>query len=327
MAGGRSLLVSGVAVCALAACFEINPLFGVERDDVSETGSAEVSTGGSDSTDGTDGSGSGCGSATDDQTCDGIDDDCDGIADDDYVSNDGCGVGHCQSSNTPSACVRGVETPCVPGEPIAEIPGDGIDQGCNGGDGPEAPPAGSFFDDFEDGDIDPRWSNPSCGADCSIDETGGAMRFGMSGAQSCTCVLRTNDLYSIVGQGVLLDVPAITSFHAPLRFFMVVTNVVGDRIEYGFRGDDVFYAEIVEGDSTIFLDTSIYVPRPRYWQIREQGGMIYFESSMDAVAWDIEMQTESPFYLGGVRLGFGTRVESSMPSGITISSPNFNIVP
>lgn len=306
-----------VALCALGACLDINPLFKAEDDGSSGTGSAE--------------DGAACDEpgapALDDRTCDGIDDDCDGIVDDDYIGIDDCGVGHCQATNTPSSCSRGVETPCEPGDPISEIPGDGIDQGCNGGDGPDGPPFNSFFDDFEDGVIDPGWLDPSCSAGCSVEEAGGAMAFGMSGSQSCSCILQTSDVYSLVDHGVVLDVPAITMFHPPLGFFMAVTNAGGDTIEYGFDGDDVFYAQIVEGDSTTFSSTSTYEPRPRYWQIREQGGLIYFESSMDGAAWDIEMQTDTPFYVGGVRFSFGAKVESFMPSSIGISTPNYNTIP
>ncbi|MHC4278190.1 MAG: RCC1 domain-containing protein, partial [Planctomycetota bacterium] len=70
--------------------------------------------------------------AADDATCDGIDDDCSGAADEDYLIDSTCGVGACQTNNTPSSCVAGVETACTPGTPSAEIC-DSVDNNCDGG--------------------------------------------------------------------------------------------------------------------------------------------------------------------------------------------------
>ncbi len=64
-------------------------------------------------------------------TCNGVDDDCDGSVDEDYVIDDTCGVGACQTNNTPSSCVAGVETLCQAGTPAAETC-DNIDNDCDG---------------------------------------------------------------------------------------------------------------------------------------------------------------------------------------------------
>ena len=73
-------------------------------------------------------------SAISDATCDGADDDCSGQSDEDYVIIPACGVGYCRATSTPSACNAGVETPCVPGQPLSadDRTCDGIDDNCNG---------------------------------------------------------------------------------------------------------------------------------------------------------------------------------------------------
>jgi hypothetical protein len=71
--------------------------------------------------------------AADDSLCNGLDDDCDGSADEDYVVDSSCGVGECQTNNTPSSCVAGVENACTPGTPAADDSlCNGLDDDCDG---------------------------------------------------------------------------------------------------------------------------------------------------------------------------------------------------
>jgi lysophospholipase L1-like esterase len=73
------------------------------------------------------------GAAADDSLCNGLDDDCDGSADEDYAVDSSCGVGECQTNNTPSSCVAGVENACSPGTPAADDSlCNGLDDDCDG---------------------------------------------------------------------------------------------------------------------------------------------------------------------------------------------------
>ncbi len=72
--------------------------------------------------------------ATEDATCDGIDDDCDGILDEDYVSEPTtCGAGLCASTGATS-CVGGqVQDSCSAGNPgTIDATCDSIDDDCDG---------------------------------------------------------------------------------------------------------------------------------------------------------------------------------------------------
>jgi hypothetical protein len=70
-----------------------------------------------------------------DVDCDGEDEDCDGSDDEGYVPNEGCGVGYCNTTNTASTCVGGIETACQPGTQLSssDTTCDGVDDDCSGG--------------------------------------------------------------------------------------------------------------------------------------------------------------------------------------------------
>lgn len=59
---------------------------------------------------------------------------CSGVEGASYTSDDSCGIGYCQTHNTPSTCVDGVETACMPGSPTSsdDTTCDGVDDNCSG---------------------------------------------------------------------------------------------------------------------------------------------------------------------------------------------------
>jgi len=63
-----------------------------------------------------------------------------------YVADRSCGVGYCRTTNTPSRCVAGVESRCVPGTRKSED-----DSSCDG------------VDDDCDGAVDENYASASCG--------------------------------------------------------------------------------------------------------------------------------------------------------------------
>ncbi len=73
-----------------------------------------------------------------------------------------------------------------------------------------------------------------------------------------------------------------------------------------------------------FAQASAYVPRPGFWRIREDAGQVYFESSLDGVAWDIEIQTATPFSVTSVAVSFGVETSGPMGGGVGVQFPAYN---
>ncbi|MET0286250.1 MAG: MopE-related protein, partial [Polyangiales bacterium] len=78
----------------------------------------------------------GCGISEQDTDLDGVPDCIDTCSGNDasYTPDGSCGVGYCRTNNTPSSCLMGVETMCVPGTQLtaSDATCNGIDDDCDG---------------------------------------------------------------------------------------------------------------------------------------------------------------------------------------------------
>jgi uncharacterized repeat protein (TIGR01451 family) len=86
--------------------------------------------------------------ATDDVTCDGVDDDCNGATDEGYVPVTSCFLpGACALGNAASSCAAGLEIPCQTGTPtgLDDATCDGVDDDCDGATDEGYVPATSCF--------------------------------------------------------------------------------------------------------------------------------------------------------------------------------------
>lgn len=87
-----------------------------------------------------------------DATCNGVDDDCSGDADEGYVIDSTCGVGYCNTTNTPSSCpAAGPAVACSPGAALhtVELYCDGVDDDCDSATDEDCCVASSDFCDAD----------------------------------------------------------------------------------------------------------------------------------------------------------------------------------
>lgn len=181
----------------------------------------------------------------------------------------------------------------------------------------------SFSDGFSNSSIGSEWEVSQSPSGCTVVETGSRVQFAMDGSSASLCMLTTTDFYDLRGSAAMVDIPPITNFRPQMSTFMMVSTAQGDSVEFGFN-DGVFYASIVEDSVETFSGTSPYLPNPTYWRIRENGGQLFLESSLNQSSWEIEFQQPVTFPVSSVQVAFGVKTSGPMGGSIGIGVPGYN---
>jgi len=159
------------------------------------------------------------------------------------------------------------------------------------GDGPGSDatcPGPLVRDDFDDGVIDSTvWAvNP--GTITSIEETNGQLvvRLGANTTDDWAAVVgyQTHDLTNDRVFVEVVQVPnAAQSGQGAIHLGLPGVSYLSFEIQYG----QLAFAIVTSGVPTTY-DTLAYDPvLHRWWQIRGQGGMLYFEVSSDGIGWQV----------------------------------------
>lgn len=182
----------------------------------------------------------------------------------------------------------------------------------------------SFSDDFEDGITSRAWELFQNGA-CSGAESGGEVRFTMTGAGTSLCGYRSASGYDLSASSAYLDVPAITNYNPPVKFFLRVVDIAtGKTVEIGFVGSN----DLVENATGIAAASTPYSgSADRWWRVREAGGMLFWESSSNGSTWTVKRNVMAPFAVTSVRVLIGCETDAAMASSISIGTPRFNLGP
>lgn len=190
---------------------------------------------------------------------------------------------------------------------------------------PRAPwcKAATLADDFAPGPTGPQWTAVTTGA-CSYTQSNGEVRFTMTGQGASYCAYESASAYDLTGSGAYLEIPAITNFHPPVRFFVQVEDATGKTATLSFVGtNQLEHAATGLGTTT----TAYNAATEDWWRLREAAGTLFWETSNDGRAWTVKRQAAAPFAVDAVRLTLGVRTATTMPGAISIGTPRFNAGP
>lgn len=181
--------------------------------------------------------------------------------------------------------------------------------------------AGTLTDDFTDGVPATEWRAIAQGA-CSYREANGELRFSMTGAGVSLCAYESRAAYDLTGSRAYLEIPAITTFYAPVRFFLEVEDASARAASLTFVGTNQL-EHAANGLAPVLTPYS--AATEDWWRLREQGGTLFWETSNDGQTWTPKRQAAAPFPLDRVRVRIGVRTGATMPGPISIGTPRLGL--
>ena len=193
---------------------------------------------------------------------------------------------------------------------------------------PRAPwcKASTLVDDFSGSAPGLAWIPTVQGA-CSYVETGGEVRFTMTGVGPTSfCAYGSSSAYDLRASAAYLEIPAITTFFPPVHFFLRVMDASGHMAAIRFVGSAAPQLE-ENADGLGAQATSYSASTEGWWRLREAGGTLFWETSADGTTWVVKRQAAPPFSLDAVRLLVGVETNATMPGSINIGTPRFNAGP
>ncbi len=207
-------------------------------------------------------------------------------------AGDSCPVGY--------VCMEGVCQP--PGQDTGDAGEDSPDAGTQvGADaGTEATCGGIALlqDDFADGIRGPLWDQWS-DTGSSASESGGLFRVHLDAGSDFAWAGRSSRaLYDLTGSSITVTVPQVGGQHTALE----MRDADGNRLQIDYY-DGRLYAKALAPDGTSIVSTPVVydaVSQAR-WRIREEAGMIYWESSPDGQSFTEIDHAPVPFPIDSLR--------------------------
>lgn len=252
----------------------------------------------------------------------------------------GACVGDTDFSNTSFRCSDGVTCPegyscqenvCVdpagqapaPPEPTPDPGADSAPPADDLPDSAEPPPPppepaacatiAMLTDDFDDGDLDdPRWGYSFANPGTSRQEIDGALVLAIEpDAGNAFVGSMTPDTYDVRGESVRVEVVQVGGRFTTLELRDTLDAYVQLRVDDGELQARLRSA----GDEATTLARVDYDPvAHRWWQIREQGGVLHWETSADGQAWSELHAAEGGVDAANVRLVLSAGASVGAPS-------------
>jgi hypothetical protein len=196
--------------------------------------------------------------------------------------------------------------------------------------GPSAPwcKASSFSDDFGNSTLDIPWE-PIVKGGCSVGESSGMLCFQLTGPTG-RCQVQSATAFELRSSFVKVSVPAITNHRDGMRVFLSLEDSGGGGASLSFVGATTGAGEIETQTSDGTTSNVAKVPyqpsQDQWWRIRETGGTIHFETSVDGTSWHAPYSSPAtPFPGLAMRVVIG--VEATKPitaAPVPVCVPQYN---
>lgn len=181
--------------------------------------------------------------------------------------------------------------------------------------------AARLYDDFEDGVFsDAVWGHSYTNPGTSIGEAGGDLVLTPASSTAGVFVgLTSSRFYNMLGQRHVVEVTQIASGAAVSG--IQINPDTGDYVAIVHEGGQL---KAVNRSGTYqVVDQITYVSaQHRYWSLREEGGLVHFETSPDAVTFNDFATLPAPFDMSLLRLAAysGTSTAVASPGAMHVAS-------
>ena len=123
----------------------------------------------------------------------------------------------------------------------------------------------------------------------------------------------------------------LASSHVFVKVTQATNTSSRARTFLRLRGDETHWLAIVEDDGMLHAEVGgavVGTPvaydnvQQRWWQIREQGGTVYFETSVDGATWMPRATTQTTFTSVSIELGADAPIGESSPGSAQLDDLN-----
>lgn len=194
--------------------------------------------------------------------------------------------------------------------------------GAGGGSPADCGHADLLQDDFEDADLDAQlWSTTANSS--SVTQANGSLALSLGTSSSYgNAYITTRHFHDMRGSSAAVEVSSVDLVAPAWAFFNIHTSD-GNEVRFFFRNASL-RAEYLLNGSTAVLATLPYSPTEhRWWRIREDAGVVYWEVSPDGTAFTAvaERNVAGLFGMDQVRMRARAYADGTVP----LVAPTFAI--
>ena len=187
-------------------------------------------------------------------------------------------------------------------------------------------PIGLLQDNFDDNITNHQWRQSNDSNGCTSAETGGELIVTPPLTTSDYCGYTSSAVYDLRSATVSVEVKQSTNVMADTGTYLTLRGK-GGMIEMAQEGNSLFMRYETPMTSAD-VGVEPYDPvQHRWWRIRENNGITYWETSADRMTWKIGAQTMNPLTLDALEVALAAGTGSAVNNPGEAHFDNFNVGP